>query len=57
MAEEPIDALDAGVTAVVRAINEATSGIDEAFAAELRAKHGTPEWDLPAPMWSPAINI
>ncbi|TVV75303.1 hypothetical protein [Sphingomonas solaris] len=49
-ADAPIDALAAGVLGVVRVIDGAAAGIDAAFAAELRARHGVPEWDQPAPM-------
>ncbi|WP_156680077.1 hypothetical protein [Sphingomonas profundi] len=57
MADMPINALDAGVLGVMRAIDEAASEIDAAFAAELRARHGTPEWDRPAPMHLEACDI
>ncbi|TVV75537.1 hypothetical protein [Sphingomonas solaris] len=46
----PIDALAAGVLGVACVIDEAAAGIDAAFAAELRACHGVPEWDRPMPM-------
>ena len=54
---EDFDPLDAGVTAVVRAINEAIGDIDAAFAADLQARHDVPEWDRPAPMWPEPIDI
>lgn len=47
---DPIDALAAGVMGVARVIDEAAATIDADFAAELRARHGVPEWDRPVPM-------
>lgn len=57
MPDAPIDALDAGVSAVVRAINEAAGEIDAAFIAEMRANHSVPEWDRPAPLHIQPYNI
>ena len=52
---EPIDALAAGVLAVVRAIDEAADAIGAELAAQLRAS--TTDRDRAVPMWPAPYEI